>query len=253
MTCFVVRAAGDAWRYALVPAVSMKRVTIKLLGVVLWSASFMASNFAQPGAFDFGKIPKLGEIGGLTSLSESHLAVWYSNVRKDQTPSYEAFLVIFELRDGEPAEVYRTVSRPEDLWQRLIPLSTFNLTGLIIQSSYSLTDNDAALVIALVDGKFQVVFRGGTSEILDLNGDGIPEIFESMWPDGDGYPKTTAIHIWTGKTYRPLMKTSWRNRFGPGVLSSVEKASRRITRASRANKRLQRTGSSASHRQLARR
>jgi hypothetical protein len=115
----------------------------------------------------------------------------------------------------------------------LIPLSTFNLTGLTVQSSGSFTDYDAALVIA-VNEKFQVVFRGGSSEILDLNGDGLPEIFESMWPNGDGYPKTTTIHVWSGKTYRRLMKTSWRNRFGLGILTSVERASRRITRAGRA-------------------
>ena len=217
----------------------MKRVTNNLLGIVLWGAILSwfptPSAFAQPGSFgDLGKIPRLGEIRGLTSFSESHLAVWYSNVRKDQIPSNEAFLVIFELRNGEPAEVFRLVSSPEDLWQRLIPLSAFNLTGLTIQSSHSLTDNDAALVIALVDGKFRVVFSGGTSEIFDLNADGVPEIFDSMWPDGDGYPKTTSIHVWNGKTYIPLMKTSWRNRFGPGVRSSIERASRRITRARRA-------------------
>jgi hypothetical protein len=176
----------------------------------------------------------LGEIRGLTTFSESHLAVWYSHVRKDQIPSYEAFLVIYELRNREPAEVFRINSSPEDVWQRLIALDAFSLPGLTIQSSHSFTDNDAALVIALVDGKFQVVFRGLTSEILDLNGDGIPEIFESMWPDGDGYPKTTTVHVWSGKTYRPLMKTSWRNRFGPGILTSVERASRRITKARRA-------------------
>lgn len=144
--------------------------------------------------------PKLGEIRGLTSFSESHVAVWYSNVRKDQTPSYEAFLVIFDLRDGEPAEVFRIVSSTEDVWQRLIPLDALSLPGLIIQSSHGFTDNDAALVIALVNGNFQVVFRGGTSEILDLNGDGVPEVFESMWPDGDGYPKATSIHVWVAST-----------------------------------------------------
>jgi hypothetical protein len=217
----------------------MKRATIKLLGVALWGATLSwisaPSAFAQPGSFgNLEKIPKLGEIRGLTSFSESNLAVWYSNVRKGQFPSYEPFLVIYEMRNGEPAEVFRLNSSPEDVWQRLIPLGSLNLIGLTIQSSHSFTDYDAALVIALVDGKFQVVFHGGTSEIVDLNGDGLPEIFESMWPDGDGYPKTTTIHIWSGNTYRPLMKTSWRNRFGPSVLYSIERASRRVTRARRA-------------------
>lgn len=231
--------AAEGRRYALVPVQSMKRATIKVFVLVLWTASLLrlaaTTAHAQPGSFgDRERIPKLGEIRGLTSFSESHLAVWYSNVRKDQFPSYEAFLVIYEMRNGEPAEVFRINSSPEDVWQRLIPLSAFNLTGLIVQSSSSLTDYDAAFVISLVNGKFQVVFRGGTSEILDLNADGIPEIFESMWPDGDGYPKTTSIHVWNGKTYIPLMKTSWRHRFGGGVRAAVERASRRFTRARRA-------------------
>jgi len=85
-------------------------------------------------------------------------------------------------------------------------IGALNLSGVIIQSSHSFTDYDAALVIALVNGKFKVVFSGGTSEILDLNADGVPEIFDSMWPDGDGHPKTTSIHVWNGKTYVPLMK-----------------------------------------------
>jgi hypothetical protein len=217
----------------------MKRVTIKGLAVFLWIGTLLwlaaPCAYAQPGSFgDLERIPKLGEIRGLTSISESHLVVWYSNVRKDHFPSYEAFLVIYEMRDREPAEVFRINSSPEDMWQRLIPLGAFNLTGLTIQSSHSFTDYDAALVIALVDGKFKVVFSGGTSEIVDLNADGVPEIFDSMWPDGDGYPKTTSIHVWNGKTYRPLMKTSWRNRFGSGVRSSVERAARRISRIRRA-------------------
>jgi hypothetical protein len=217
----------------------MKRAIINLLGVLLWSAILSSlptsSAFAQAGSFgDLGQVPKLGEIWGISSFSESHLAVWYSNVRKDQTPSHEAFLVIFELRNGKLEEVFRVVNSPEDQWQRLIPLDS-RRPGLTIQSS-NISDNDAALVIVLVDGKFQVVFRGGASEILDLDADGVPEIFESIWPDGDGYPPATTVHVWSGKSYRALMKTSWRNRFGPAVLSAVVKASKRTAKVRRAPK-----------------
>jgi hypothetical protein len=99
---------------------SMKRVTLKVLAVVLWATTLLwlaaPSSYAQPGSFgNLEKIPRLGEIKELTSFSESHLAVWYSNVRKGQSPSYEAFLVIYEMRDREPAEVFRIHSSPEDL------------------------------------------------------------------------------------------------------------------------------------------
>ena len=213
---------------------------IKVLSGVLWFSLLLTAHHAsaQPANFgDLAKIPKLGQVRGLLSFSETHLAVWYWNVRKNQIPGYEDFLVIYERRSLELAEVFRLKSSAEDAWQRLIPLDGF-LTGLTIQSSQSFTTNDAALVIASVEGKFQVVFSGGTSEIVDLNGDNIPEIFESMWPDGDGHPQTTTIHVWSGKTYTRLMKASWSNRFGRVTLLSVEKAARRFRNQLRAQQAL---------------
>ena len=205
---------------------------IVLTAVLLCNAS---SAHGQPGSFgDLSKIPGLGEIRGLTSFSESHLAVWYSNVLTEKTPSYEAFLVIYEMRNHSPVEVFRLNSSVEDVWQKLIPLSESRLTGLIIQSSQSFTEYDAALLIVLVDGKFQVVFRGTTSEVIDLNADGLPEILESRWPDGDGYPKTTTVHVWTGKAYTPLTKVAWSDRFGSRVRLSVDAAARRLRKAKRA-------------------
>src|SRR5688572_8628861 len=174
----------------------IRTVTIKILFGVLLGFSLLLTSphaSAQPRNFgDLEKIPKLGQVRGLVSFSETHLAVWYWNVLKNQLPSYENFLVIYERKNLEFAEIFRIKSNQEDAWQRLIPLDGF-LTGLTIQASQSFTSNDAAVVIVLVQGKFQIAFKGGTSEIVDLNGDGIPEIFESMWPDGDGTPRTTTI------------------------------------------------------------
>ena len=211
----------------------MPRISeIRFFGIILWTVVILcpaSSAHGQPGSFgDLSKIPKLGEIRGLTSFSESHLAVWYSNVKTGQTPSYEAFLVIYEMKNQSPVEVFRLNSNVEDFWQKLIPLSESRLTGLIIQSSQSFTEYDAALLIALVGGKFQVVFRGGSSEVVDLNADGIPEILESMWPDSDGFPKTTTVHVSNGKTYTVLKKVAWSQRFSPQVRLSVEAAARRL-------------------------
>lgn len=90
-----------------------------------------------------------------------------------------------------------------------------------------ISDYDAAKVFALVKGKFQLVFEGHTSEFLHLNNDGYPEIFESMWPDGDGYPERTTVHVWNGTAYRPLIKTAFKHRFGVAVQRAIERAARR--------------------------
>ena len=80
------------------------------------SSSFMSRNpfrLAQPGSFgELGKIPRLGEIRGFTTFSESHLAVWYSNVRKNPSPGYETFLIIYDMRGLEPAEAFCIHSSP---------------------------------------------------------------------------------------------------------------------------------------------
>ena len=217
-------------------------MAIRIFGIILWTAvlfSHASPAFGQPGSFgDLSKIPKLGEIRGLTSFSESHLAVWYSNVKRGPIPSYEALLVIYEMRNQSPVEVFRISSSVQDIWQKLIPLSDSRLTGVIMQASQSFTEYDSALLIALVDGKFKVVFRGSTTEVVDLNADGIPELLESMWPDGDGFPKSTTVHVWNGQVYTALTKVAWSERFGPKVRLSVEAAARRLRNAKRAEQAL---------------
>jgi len=233
-----VRAAR-AQRYALLLTIGdQTKMAIRIFGIILWIVvlfSHAGSAHGQPGSFgDLSKIPRFGEIRGLTSFSESHLAVWYSNSKRGQTPTYEALLVIYEMRNQSPVEVFRITSSVEDIWQKLIPLSESKLTGVIIQASQSITEYDSALLIALVDGKFQVVFRGSTTEIVDLNADGIPELLESMWPDGDGFPKSTTVHAWNGQVYTALTKVAWSERFGPKVRLSVAAAARRLRNAKRA-------------------
>lgn len=88
------------------------------------------------------------------------------------------------------------------------------------------SDLDAAgpiLVIALVQDTFQIVYRGETIEIVDLDGNGIPEIFESVWPDGDGYPKTTTIHVWNGTKYQKLITSKWEYRFSKLMLNRLRR------------------------------
>ena len=77
-------------------------------------------------------------------------------------------------------------------------------------------------MVALVQDKFQVVYQGQTSEIVNLDGDGIPEIFESVWPDGNGYSTTTTIYVWDGLRYRQLTTAKWEYPFSISVLNRLK-------------------------------
>lgn len=195
---------------------------------VVWVVLFclVPSLQAQPRNFgDLGKLPKLGDVLAITNLDASHLAVWYGIVDKNAVPSYWDVLVIYAVKDGEFSEVFRLKSEPGDeSWEKLVPLCDSRLIGLAIQTGV-ITNYDSVQVIALVEGKFQLVFKGSSSEFTDLNDDGVPEIFESDWPDGDGYPTTTTVHVWNGKKYSRLMKVSFRKRFGPTVQTAIARRS----------------------------
>ena len=188
------------------------------------------SAFAQSGVFgDLRDVPRLGEVNGVISFNDSensYLAVWYRPERVKGTDT--DFLVIFRRNDQKYNEVFRLNNDVIQIWQHFVPFGTSRLTGLMIQSSETISDYDWAIVIALVGGEFKVVYRGVTSDLIDLNADGYFEILESSWPDGDGEPRTTTIHVWDGRIYRPLMKVSWNNRFGAKIRAAVSKAARRI-------------------------
>ena len=178
---------------------------------------------AQPRNFgDLGKLPKLGVVRAITNLDESYLAVWYWSVEKNAASSDGNLLAIYTVKDGEFSEVFRFTNPGDGNWQKLVPLCDSRLIGVSIQSG-AITNYDGVQVIGLVEDKFQLVFEGSTSEFTDLNGDGVPEIFESDWPDGDGYPTTTTVHVWNGKKYSRLMKVSFRKRFGPAVQTAISK------------------------------
>jgi len=108
------------------------------------------------------------------------------------------------------------------MWQYLVGLGTPNFPGVAVISPGNDYSYGPTTVIALVERKFKVVYQGGASEFIDLNGDGVPEIFESQWPNGDGSPETTTVYVWNGKVYTPLMKAKWEERFSSSVTSAVD-------------------------------
>lgn len=203
----------------------MRSPGLKFILCLLSLVTFGTLARAQSGDFtDFEKLPKLGVVRAIHSLDESHLAVWYWSNKEDFMQTDGSILVIYEVKNGAFSEVFKLKSTVDGGWNRIEPLCDTRLTAIKIESG-TITNYDSAIIIALVDGKFQKVFEGSTSEFRDLNEDGIPELFEAEWPDGDGYPTTATVHFWNGKTYKRLMKVSYRKRFGPVVQAAVAKKS----------------------------
>ncbi len=194
-----------------------------------------------------GLTPTLGQSGGLEELCEtprdekiqavlsfsatrvlashtsvrSFLAVWHEGKNGGPVNTTPGQLVVCEKNGLRYKEVFRFEDRAQMGFLEFAPLSSLTVPGLVVTFSSDTGWNGPTLVVALVQEKFEVVYQGATSELVDLDGNGIPEIFESVWPDGDGYPRTTTIHVWDGVKYRKLTTSRWEYRLSRSVLSRV--------------------------------
>ena len=149
------------------------------------------------------------------------LAVWHEYTKGGLVSSPEGQLRVYEKDGLQYREVFRLEGREQMEFQELAPLNSQRVPGLVVTFS-EVDRNGLTLVVALVKEKFEVVYNGGSSELVDLDGDGIPEIFESVWPDGDGYPRRTIIHVWDGAKYRKLTTSKWEYRFSRSILNRLK-------------------------------
>ena len=156
------------------------------------------------------------------TISRVFLAVWYEKVIEN-TEVNEEGLVIYEKRGNGYEESFRFVDKAQRRFQELAPLNSMQVPGVIVTFSSEEHWSGETTVIAFVNDKFQVVYQGKASEFVDLNGDGIAEIFESSWPNGDGFPKKTIVYIWNGSGYQKLTVSMWDERFGRAVQSLLKK------------------------------
>lgn len=91
-------------------------------------------------------------------------------------------------RDGQFETVFKMDTldpdRPQVGWDELTVFPSFRLPGVVLWGSV-LNARDEAKVVCYVDGRFQIVAHTSTADFLDLDGDGIPEIFTGRWGGGD--------------------------------------------------------------------
>jgi len=151
----------------------------------------------------------------------SFLAVW-REPEKGGVSSTPGQLVICEKNGLLYKEVFRFEDKARMEFLEFAPLSSLTVPGVVVTFAPDIVGwKGPTLIVALVQDKFEIVFEGGTSEVVDLDGNGIPEIFESVWPDGDGYPRRTLIHVWDGVKYRKLTSSKWEYRFSRSVLNRL--------------------------------
>jgi hypothetical protein len=163
----------------------------------------------------------------------SFLAAWHERDSGGGASSTPGQLVVCEKNGLRYKEVFRFEDKAHMGFLEFAPLSSLTVPGLVVTFSSDIGWNGPTLVVALVQEKFEVVYQGATSELVDLDGNGIPEIFESVWPDGDGYPRRTTIHVWDGVKYRKLTTSRWDYRFSRSVLSRVRSYNKEKLRQNR--------------------
>lgn len=149
-------------------------------------------------------------------------AVWYLK-EKGKSELDEEGLVIYEKVGEKLEERFRYIHDGGANFQEFSTLGVTPMQGirLTFDSSDYLTGD--TIIIGLVNDQFKIIFQGGTTELVDLNGDGYAEIFESEWPDGDGSPKKTTLHVWNGNSYQKLAERPWDTRFDSATKKAVDK------------------------------
>ena len=169
------------------------------------------------GVFSFPVV----EFSSSKTKTRLFVAAWYDKGR--ESPTGRSSLMVFEKDESQYREVFSFEIDESLDFREFGTLYSLVLPGFTVKFSDNLDGDGPVWVVALVQEKFQIVYQGESSEIVDLDGNGIPEIFESVWPDGDGYPTSTTIHVWNGTRYQKLITSNWQFRFRKSVFDRIAK------------------------------
>jgi hypothetical protein len=219
----------------------MNVIRFVFLTLLLWFSLGVSANSQQGDLGRLGEITDQGTCKGIFSFritrflasktsTKLFVAGWIVSNNSTQAGS-SGRLKIYEKDGGEYKEVFNLHEKDSLDFREFGSLHSLALPGIVVNFSSDLDGDGPVWVVAMVQERFQIVYQGETSEIVDLDGNGIPEIFESIWPDGDGNPKRTTIHVWNGTKYQKLITSNWDSRFSKSVLGRITKYNK--TRKSR--------------------
>lgn len=211
----------------------MNVIRFLFLTLLLWFGLGVDANSQQGDLGRVGEITDRGTCKGIISFritrflttktsTSLFVAGWFVS-DNSATKAGSSGLKIYEKVGAEYKEVFNLDEKDALDFREFSTLHSLALPGIVVNFSSDLDGDGPVWVVALVQERFQIVYQGETSEIVDLDGNGIPEIFESIWPDGDGYPKSTTIHVWNGTKYQKLITSNWESRFSKSVLGRITK------------------------------
>lgn len=190
---------------------------------------------AQPGDLErLCEMPTKGKLKGVFSfrttkflssktITRIFVATWSVSDSDAMQDEVRRRLVILEKDGASYKEVFNFEQKNPIEFQEFQSFNSLAVPGFVVHFSSDVNGVGPVLVIAMVQDNFRIVFQGESSEIVDLDGNGIPEVFESIWPDGDGYPKSTTIYVWNGMKYQKLITSNWESRFSARVLKRIRR------------------------------
>jgi hypothetical protein len=146
-----------------------------------------------------------------------YLAVW------SRPSAYWEQVEFFEVEKGKWLKL-GTFKNDTYAWQSVASLPDGQLVGFVLRSEAGDYWYGSTKVFCIINGKAQAVYDNVMStEIVDLNADGYPDLLASGWPDGDGGPSTTDVYVWKKSIYKKVLTVPFRSRYGLRVVKAISR------------------------------
>jgi hypothetical protein len=174
--------------------------------------------------------PDKGRTESISTLKLSNdryfIIVYSSKALKKLHPVDVAVVYFFDPKKQQYVEVFLYQAEQMVMIENAIPLEYYNFQGFMLKLSDGVSDFDGSIVVQHLQdsNSFVKVFHGGTIELIDFEGDGIPEIFESDWPDDDGFPKDSKVFILKKGTYQQIALVKWGSRLSQEIQRRIIEA-----------------------------
>lgn len=161
-------------------------------------------------------------IRGVSSFRQNNtLYTAYLLYGPTKVHSVDCELVITSQKIEKPPVIAFHIMDPGCDWDTLATLNGSVLNGFVLWWTGPDSFFGKTVVFAFVDGKFTNAYGGDyPSEIVDIDGDGVPEIIGSRI-DMNGDTKGCKIYLWNGSVYKFVMNVQFEDRLGRRVLNAV--------------------------------
>lgn len=131
-------------------------------------------------------------------------------------------LHIFGVDGTKLTEEFALRPGPDPLvWDTLEGFPSDDLPGVVLWSSAEETHSEG-IIICYLAGKAQIVFRGSTFFLADIDFDGIPEILEYLGSDYE--PKLVMLWTWNGHRFVKVKQIAIGDLYSKGAVAAIRAA-----------------------------